>query len=527
MIVNISTFQVNGQGSAMSEVSDAQVVQPSPTGRAVSLRLSLPTRGSPIRVNPEAVVFNLAFSALKYNALQPIAPLPAGTKQSLGGGVVVQLDAPREVVKVLLSAGAPEAVKSAAIGFHRVDLNSVAGDETLSAAAFTLARGFIDARFVLKSKSAATLTPAAIAGVEVRSFPTGPRVRLITPGAPGPGTLVWSASGEFDHPKAPGALNVQIGAQLAEALVRHLADSPRTDPLLLDLVIESDAPCQAAVSSCRIGYTLESRFPPNGGKIILRFPGQADTRRTIDVPIPSGTSPTKAVLHAVASFSGSGATVGVQDSPVNFEPPRQVSGIDIEQGVRAAVLFTAESPIHAAGIATVLSPITGDVAARLDVHDLGQAPGAILAGGALIVRDHAWVTAIFDKPIIIQPPGVWIVLTVSHGRLAWLADQDDHARVTAAKHDQSWSAGRSICGFRPVVHLLPIPKSQSITPPPLLVSIGDRVFEPDTMPDGQSRYDVTPAVSGSAGPRTISIDFRSPLRGVVTIPRIELECEAV
>ncbi len=509
-------------------------------GRLATFRVSLATdSAASIRPIAQSTKLDLEFRKVEYNTLSSTSPAPAGTKANHAVGALIKLDAPRELVRIRMASGTDALKKSAQISLHRVDGNAASEEPTLRASpspagTFAIPAGFVDRRVVIKTAAAGTLTAADISEVVVRSFPTGPRVRLSLPLAMSEPAQVWSAPGEFDRSSEVPMLSVQIGAALADVLARLLADAARPMPefVHVDVHVESDAPCEVTIKQCEIAYAIESRVPSDGEPIVLRFPGGAETSRTIDLPIPAGASITRAEINAVESFSGSTANAPPTNNGPALDALRQSRGVEITAGHKGGVFIATAAPLRFAGIALGLVALSQSATAEASVHrgDLDVGVGELLAAGALRPAGRSWATALFDKPVIVQPPGAWVVVAVHDGALAWLADDDQTHDAFIAGHGERLERGHIIRGVHPAVVLLPTRDASATTANGALrVRLADIDVPRTTIGDrGDVLYDVTAALTAhlgaaSASPRTTRVDLSTPLRGIITIRSIALE----
>ena len=539
--MNQRKFMFDGESAPSDTARSVRLVTETDRGvRRVTARVSLMTGGAAsIRPIPADTVLNLEFRTIEYDALSSSAPTPRGTKANHAAGARIALDAPREIVRIRMATSADPLMRAASVSLHRVDGSAISEEPTTRASpspvgTFAVPAGFVDSTFVIKTSAAETLTAAAISEVSVRSVPTGPRVRISSPHTTSSPALVWSEAGEFHSSRGAPALNVQIGPALAEVLERILADAPSPLPqdVHVDVHIESDAPCEVEVEHCEIAYAIESRVPAEVEPIVLRFSGGTEMTRTIDLPIPAAATITRAEIHAVESFTGSAASVPQSHNGSSLSPLRQTQAIEIAAGFKCGVFIPATTPMRVPGVAVGTMSLSPDATATASIHgaDVDSGVGDVLATAVLRTAGRAWATALFDKPIIVQPPGAWFIVGVRAGVLAWLTDVNTGTHAHLAAERDSLVQGRIIRDLRPAVVLLPSREaSASGANGALRVHLADTEIPRSVVGEhGDALYQATAVLAAqlagaTTSARTARIKITSPLRGIITIGRIDLE----
>lgn len=248
--------------------------------RTQYFRVSTDGLAESIAVEPAALLRG-TFGTLDYDALAASEPALRATKSSLAGGVLVEMDSPRRILRVTVPT--TRAGSGSKLEFYRLDGDTPAEEPTLTVTRqneqlvaekasggviLGLARGagaraaigvgsgtihpdeatfdqafllrsavfpadFTDARFLLRltgsTGSPLTLNVGDVETVRVRGYPTNPRIGLaLPPGAegaadPGAAAFFWRANGEVGNGTPASEGIVDAGAALSAELARALA----------------------------------------------------------------------------------------------------------------------------------------------------------------------------------------------------------------------------------------------------------------------------------------------------------------
>lgn len=248
--------------------------------RTLHLRVSSGGLAESIQVEPAAQLRG-TFGALDYDALTAAEPALRATISPLAGGVLVEMDTPRRILRITIPS--LRAGPGSKLELYRLDGDTPAGEPTLtvtrqneallaqkgsSAVGIGLTRSagaraavgigtgiihsdeadfdqvylqrsavfpvdFTDARFLLRltgsTGSALTLNVGDVETVRVRGYPTNPRIGLSVPPTPDetadPGAAVffWRATGEVGNGTPASAGIADAGDALSAELARALA----------------------------------------------------------------------------------------------------------------------------------------------------------------------------------------------------------------------------------------------------------------------------------------------------------------
>ena len=239
-----------------------------------------------LRVKPtgaDDVVVDSASLRAVFSPVPATVPASALAKPSGEHGVVVALNAPRQVVRVDVAGGG-------GYSLHRVD-----GDKIVDAATVTASSGaalpaaFVAQRFAVRRQPnpAAELAKSSLQQIQLRTYPSGARFGLADAALKEPPDVFWRRPGEVLQKVDSG----EVGAALATALRRRLAAAARPWPASVDvaLVAESDAPCSLFFSAFNVGYHLvRERFRDDlRDRVVLRF-GGGDEPAPVQAALPAG-----------------------------------------------------------------------------------------------------------------------------------------------------------------------------------------------------------------------------------------------
>lgn len=384
----------------------------------------------------ELTVLQGRFRPYDYDALNTeITELQAHVERLSSDGftLVVELDAPRRMTQVRLRSG-----RVTASGFkleiYRLDGETVAKKPTVVATnvirgmeiapgpgngiAFAQARavvtepaqqqpvfgfevstrfsvGFTDARFAVRIKNASdspvSLDPADLIEIRIRSLPSGPRLGIGLAGEPEPEP---ESEAPVFFKQIPGEIpadadQVDAGAELSEELDRLLTglaeDSPGTLPAEIDvaLVIEANAPCAFEATAFNIGFHLiQTAFPAEVEKQVLRFDGEQTTRQTLDLALPTGAQIIQATLRTDASL---GKNRPIPNNGLLPDPTlAQKIGALIDADRWLARFITPAQAISVTGVSVGLVALADGAELQVEIREdrQGGPTGRRLAGAA-------------------------------------------------------------------------------------------------------------------------------------------------
>lgn len=548
--------------------------------RAV-LFMRFPTEGKADRivVSPSDAVLTGAFEPLEYNVLESGGPAPAAQMTDVGSainGVIVRLEAPRQVIQVRLSNSVANGA-DCTLEFYRVDGSQTADKPTTTANISNhiavLGEEFTDAVFAIKlkdpSQADAGLVSANILEVKVRSYPTGARIGIAEPDALSGAVFFKQIAGEAGKGATPLSGSINSGAEFSEAIQRRLNDAMQKDldafrkgisnitlvegartaesssalPQVIDvaIVIESDAPCRIQIASFNLPFhfVLES-FPAREEKQILRYTGDKTSAQTVLIQLPRGARATSAMLKVVESFSGdrslnAGPTIL---SDASLSPDTGVL-VGLERWV--AQLIIPDQATLLSGVSLGLMAIIDSAELAFEIQEdfNGRPSGQKLAEGKIRLNQvgrPGWVTQLFTQPVILPSQPHWLLIKAAVGQAIWLTKTGNNPLlVLEGINDAEASAEVGRLGGVEALYQLFSKTNGATEKPPSALSIGAQVVEAiaDSAEQKGSRvFDVTSALNAfitdqpaSSSVITIPLAITASIAGVITVypPTIEYD----
>lgn len=529
------------------------------------LRFVLDGYADGILISPEQTRLCGRFLAYEYDAQHVSTPALAAQLSNGDNGVLVQLDAPRQLRTVRLH-NALALGASSKVTVHRVDGNQVveeataeAGWNSVFATAADLAKiqanrtlplravtsgttamtnsqtpkliqgsnvaafatDFTDMRFGLRlHNSPTTLTVSHLAGLTVRSYPSAPRLGLAAPDALTTPRFFLRLTGEIGKADDGNAGQVNAGVLLAGALQQavdaffaQLLDTATPNPPLLPhqfdvaLVLESDAPCQFQIDEFVVGYELVRRnFPDYAEKQLLRFAGTAVETQRISLPLPKAATVTQATLTVVAKLGTTGFAEQVAPA-LPSDTLHQATGIHLGLERWAAQPLTPPQALTASGVIVGLLTLTPKTEVTLELYEdwQGQPAGKKLTTVTLPVAQSGqrrWLTVDFPEPLLLFAQPYWLLLKAVRGAALWLAQAGTPAVQMVTQENHRWQTVAVIANTQGLMHFLsPVAADQQAVP--LAVSVDGRpvTTAPVTIGDRQT-YDLTAALC-AALPTTV------------------------
>jgi hypothetical protein len=523
------------------------------------LRFSLDGVADGLQIVPAATHCRGRFDSYSYNAKTTTNPALVVVTKTVAQAVFVALAAPRQLTAVqLVNSFIPGA--SSKVTVHRVDGEQVVEDPTAEAtfgapfdifiaegiavrngafaptrvsaaisgignkAGFVrtiarvntaaLATDFTDARFALRLKnSSTTLTPALLAGVMMRSYPSAPRLGVAAATALLTPTFFLRLEGEIGKDGDANVGQFDAGAALATALQSEVdrfftqlfADATAgSKPVLptemtVALVLESDAPCQLVIDEFAIGYQLVRRaFPDRAEKLVLRFAGDAVVTEQVTFHLPTTAVVTAATL-TVAAKLGNRAFV---DPAGNGLPPdslAQATGVHLGLAQWAAQPLTPVQAVTTNGVVIGLLTLASNTQLTLALYEDWQGqPGKQLTTTTVDLRQggqRLWQTVRFAEatPLFAQP--YWLLLKALRGAAIWLAQAGTLPLQMVTQEKQCWQTVDVIANMQGLVHLLS-PAVADTQAAPLALSIdGVPITTPPVTVGDRQRHDFTAALN--------------------------------
>lgn len=548
--------------------------------RAV-LFMRFPTEGKAdrIAVSPFDAVLTGAFEPLEYNVLETGGPTPAAQMTdaiSAINGVIVRLEAPRQVIQVRLSNSVANGA-GFTLEFYRVDGSQTVDKPTTTANISNhiaaLGEEFTDMVFAIKLKGPshadAGLVGANILEVKVRSYPTGARIGIAEPEALSEAVFFKQIAGEVGKGAAAPSGSINSGAEFSEAIQRRLDDAMQKDldnfrkaisnitlvegariaestsplPQEIDMavVIESDAPCSIQIASFNLPFhfVLES-FPAREEKQILRYAGDKTSAQIVLIQLPRGARATSATLKVVESFSGD-RSLSAGPTSLSDMSLSQDTGVFVGLERWVAQLIIPGQAMLLSGVSLGLMAIIDSTELALQVQGdfNGRPSGQTLAEGKIRLNQVGrpdWLTQLFPQPVILPSQPHWLLIKASAGQALWLTKTGNNPLLVLAginNTDTFAEVGR-LAGIEALYQLFSRTNGAPEKPPSAL-SIGEQVVEAvaNSTEQKDSRvFDVASALNtfitgqpASNSVLTIPLAFTASIAGVITVypPTIEYD----
>ncbi|MDX2504026.1 MAG: hypothetical protein QNL62_06065 [Gammaproteobacteria bacterium] len=384
-----------------------------------------------ISINSPSTKIAGSFSSYDYNVVDQSSTefLDKGDK------VLVSLNtAPKEVKRINVSKAGITTVSC-----HRVDVNKVVDEPTMTHPNNATISSFIDTRFAVGVNDDIDISVGDISDLIVRSYPTGLRFGLVT--LPGvltdsvPDVFFWQAPGEHKTD-----IEFSIEKEFNEALQQKLDayfKSENYDPnaahIDLAVVVESDNPCKLNVTTLSIDYNVVF-FPKLMGwklktglleivdKLVLRYPEKnIETKRiTFDVP----ASATSVILKLDASFSKNAAAIPEEGLPKTYQHIK--TGFLVESDTWIAQRIDVADPQVIKGFMLALMPVGDNIEMICELQtDFQNKP----SGESVFSVTKALSTAkkqqpvqfIPQNPVTLQPQPYWLMIKTTGKNAIWLA----------------------------------------------------------------------------------------------------------
>jgi hypothetical protein len=466
----------------------------------------------------------LSFPTYDYDARAGGAPEGVTLASAAGNGVKVTFPAARTLLRVKIA----NALSTDSVEARRIDGNAITED------AFTQANhgtngaelGALDRQLVLRqirAGAAINFPTTNIQNVLVRSAAANIRVGVVLPDlSPEVFYLGPDAGAVLTSPTTASNIGPAL-ATLLQGACDRLTDSlegatlPPSVPMTL--VIESDTPTRATISSFALRYHLRrERFDDQAPKRVLDFGGQALVTRNLIIDVPRGATLVSATLRMTGPFHEQGGDDSDDEGETGDSPAIPVQASDLGVAVAAGESAATRTPLAQAALlqgATVdLVAVADDSSGILRVHrDENGRPGDALCEGPFApVRAGARgvVRADFSNPPVVGAGPVWVVVQCERGSLVWLTAVP--AEATAANQmlrraagDAVWTAVGAAAGRGGVVSF--------VTPPgaPDATAGADQAFHGVRLRLGGVRLRGAPRLPGSPGEKETHFSIATAL----------------
>lgn len=342
--------------------------------------------------------------------------------------------------------------------------------------------------------------------------------------------------------------NVNLGESLRNQLsaaVQRLIDelalngadpSPRPtlpDPLELELVVESDAPCRFTFGQFKLRYRLARESFLNGApKRVLRFTSDQPQQQRFGIALPASVNLIQASL-AVAAGDGDSES---ESAPPPTNPLNALISAATSEGLRIDPThhwlspLTVSTPMLIEAIDLLVTALSPSSSLQLEVtRDRGGRPdGELLASAELELP--ASVRRIPSRfplgtRLQLQPGGYWLRLQSRDGAAVWHLQASPGARALQA--DSSRATGGGIAGRMGIARWHAATGSATAAPPIPEIRLSGQTISA-LRGDNGWLYDLTPALGGLEGQNGLimrDLEVSMAQRGPVTLypPRIEFD----
>ena len=384
--------------------------------------------------------FTLVFPSLDYDAHAVSAPEGVTLTNSGSNDHDVQVSFP--VPRTLLRVKIAGAQSNDVVEGRRTDGNVIteAAFASVSHGSAGALLNVDDVRLVLRQKRGGTEIPlraTGIAQVIVRSAAANVRVGVVLPSLSNEVfTLGADAAAVLSHPQTASNIGAAI-AVLLQGACNRLTDAlggallPATVPMTL--VIESDTPTQAHISSFALRYRLgRQRFADNAPKRVFDFAGKSLSKQTLVVEVPRAAALWSATLRMMgplqtqvvrAQEGDGGGDAGDEDT----SPPTATTsdlGVTISAGESAATRLQLAQAALVQGVTMALVALAPGTIGRARLHtDNGGKPGEVLGEGAIALTHPGasdTVRVDFDHAGVVSAGAAWVSAQCGNGALLWL-----------------------------------------------------------------------------------------------------------
>lgn len=451
------------------------------------------------------------------------------------------------------------------IELYRMDGEAMATEPTITVANNAEIEDFVSARFAIKvideSQNYTDLKTHHVEDVIVQSNPTGPRIGIASPLENGNAHEVieyfWNVPGEIRTQADSVPADKDPKDALAKALTRYLNERfrilvmdaeeagqlPQIPATIdVDLVLESDAPCNFEASQFIVSYVLvrqRSSFPPEGimapEKKVIRFTGKELTSESILFQLPGNADVVSVELITEASFGGE-RTYAVGNGMESFDSQHR-NGITISEDRWIAQCVTPDKAIIISRYALGLMALEKDTELLVELQENwnGQPSGRKLAEGKIQLNalgQQTWSIVTLPKPIPLASSPYWLLLKSAKGAALWLTQSGDCEPVQVLQTAETQAPLVKITAISGVEALYTLftccPQSQQ-QEAPFTLSIGDDILPAKTIDKDRISFEIKDAVtaelsnSGAEELSNISIRLSSACAGFVIMypPRME------
>ena len=269
--------------------------------------------------------------------------------------------------------------------------------------------------------------------------------------------LVFDVNQEINASSAMQTQLVSLVQRLQDLLTEQLVDSSSVmvlpDPLEIELLVESDAPCQFTISQFAIRYNLARHSFPNGeAKQVLRFTKEQLEQQSLDFEVPSSVHLSTATLRLAGDTTDPTSSDTAVASSGQLSDKLQLvgeNGLRLDTEHRWSSSIKLVEAILSGGLDLLVSVLTP--AAQLHivlVADVNGAPdGERLASAEarlLLSQRPQLLRFMFDSPLLLQQGSYWLQLESYEGIAVWHMNAHAGARILPwSDNNRGDKAGKS------------------------------------------------------------------------------------
>ncbi|MCP4334947.1 MAG: hypothetical protein GY785_20010 [Gammaproteobacteria bacterium] len=318
--------------------------------------------------------------------------------------------------------------------------------------------GLIDREVIIRLSDTDPLNADHISKVNLSTGPENLRVMVRLPVLNAEAIalpLVFKLNQQVDCGRA---LRDQL-ADLIRRLKEKLTSEPTStgvptlpDPLLFELDIESDAPCNFEISDFTIDYQLLRHSFPNGeSKQVLRFPGDRLGRQQLTLSLPAGST----LVEGEIRINGNPAEGAAGPLPTAVGALEAAAD---NHGLRTDARHGWSSPLDLSnavlirGIDLLMSPLQTGVQLQLElvasIDGLPDGERLGLANGNLGAPGRTrWQRFTFDQNLLLQPDRYWLVLSSREGAAVWYTRPATGSRVLRTSSEEDGAIAEERAGI--------------------------------------------------------------------------------
>ncbi len=420
-----------------------------------SFQIELPTGGSAEELLLDTTTaLHLESHSLTFNALDDNAPEQVQIKKFGATGLLATLAVPRLIKSIAFANSLSPEGKSTQL--FRTDGDVVSEEPvasfinpTKTKDSFSLSVNkdkleVTDNRILvqLKGDNFVPLQNESITEFNLTTNPENLRIGLRIPAL---NTELFYLPLQIESGKAVNASS-ELHKQLSSLFKRlqEFLDSENTnpgpanvlpDPLELDIVIESDAPCNVTISQFAICYKLVRHSFPNGeAKQVLRFAKDQLEQQQVAFEIPSSVNISEAILKLAgdgAEFSSADTTAASSGLLNQQILATEENALRLDADHRWASPLKLDAAILSGGVILLISTITPATSLYLEiVTDNNGSPGReplACAESQLSAQAHPQLLNFtLESALLLQPGNYWLKLESREGTAIWdLHEQQD------------------------------------------------------------------------------------------------------